>query len=290
MEPVQKMDLRTALLQGQKLLEDSAIAAPRLTAEVLLAHAIGCERSWLYAHSDEELREVWWIHYGRHLHDRLQGKPTQYITGRQEFYGRDFRVTPDVLIPRPETEHVIEAFLAIAGAIERRDGPKAILDVGTGSGAIAVTLALEATLENARRVFASDISGAALKVAAGNASKLGAKVDFVCCDLGSAFRASSFDVVVSNPPYVPESGRGALQREVRDHEPAVALYGGADGFDVYRRLIPEAARLLRPASWLIMELAYNAVEAVSEILRGWRDVQVTADLAGLPRVVTARRP
>jgi len=108
------MDLRTALLQGQKLLEDGSISAPRLTAEVLLAHAIGCERTWLYAHSDEELREVWWIHYGRYLHERLAGKPTQYITGGQEFYGREFRVTRDVLIPRPETEHVIEAALELA--------------------------------------------------------------------------------------------------------------------------------------------------------------------------------
>jgi release factor glutamine methyltransferase len=316
------MDLRTALLQGQKLLEDSAIAAPRLTAEVLLAHAIGCERAWLYAHSDEQLREVWWIHYGRYLHDRLQGRPTQYITGRQEFYGREFRVTPDVLIPRPETEHVIEAFLMVAGEIARRDGPNAILDIGTGSGAIAVTLALEARLEKGSRVFASDISNAALKVAAGNARTLGATVGFVCCDLGAAFPASSFDVVVSNPPYVPEIGAGALQREVREHEPAVALYGGADGFAVYRRLIPEAARLLRPSGWLIMELAYNAVDTVTEILvgnltgttepvagggsiipefsggrsgpvpvlRDWRDVSVTADLAGLPRVITARLP
>src|SRR6266853_6870179 len=108
------MDIRTALLQGQQILEDGRIAAPRLTAEVLLAHAAGRDRAWLYAHSEEELREVWWIHYGRYLHERLQGKPTQYITGHQEFYGREFRVTPDVLIPRPETEHLIETVLAHA--------------------------------------------------------------------------------------------------------------------------------------------------------------------------------
>src|SRR5207248_5453782 len=150
------MDLRTALMQGQKLLEDGSISAPRLTAEVLLAHAIGCERIWLFAHSDEELREVWWIHYGRYLHERLQGKPTQYITGRQEFYGREFRVTPDVLIPRPETEHVIETALALARGAQR------VLDIGTGSGAIAATLALELNAE----AFATDISPAAAVVAA----------------------------------------------------------------------------------------------------------------------------
>src|SRR5216683_8228080 len=139
------MDIRAALLQGQTLLEDAKISAPRLTAEVLLAHVIGCERVWLYAHSDEELSELWWIHYGRYLHERLQGKPTQYITGRQEFFGRDFIVTPDVLIPRPETEHVIEA------ALERSTAASTILDIGAGSGAIAVTLALETKA----RVFAT---------------------------------------------------------------------------------------------------------------------------------------
>src|ERR1035438_3786845 len=129
------VNLHTALLQGKQLLDDAGFSAPRLTAEVLLAHAIGCEKSWLYAHSDEELREVWWIHYGRYLHERMQGKPTQYITGRQEFYGREFFVTPDVLIPRPETEHSIEAALALHATN--------ILDIGTGSGAIGITLSLE---------------------------------------------------------------------------------------------------------------------------------------------------
>src|SRR5690242_2983259 len=102
------MTVQTALQQGTKLLEDGAIPVPRLTAEVLLSHAIGCERVWLYAHGDEELKELWWIHYGRYLHERLEGKPTQYITKKQEFYGRDFRVSPAVLIPRPETEHLVE--------------------------------------------------------------------------------------------------------------------------------------------------------------------------------------
>src|SRR5258706_15685152 len=150
------MTIASALAQGAKLFEDAAISAPRLTAEVLLAHAIGCERIWLFAHSDEDLREVWWIHYGRYLHERLQGKPTQQITGRQEFYGREFRVTPDVLIPRPETEHVVEA------ALEK--GGSSIVDIGTGSGAIAVTLALETRA----RVVATEISAAALNVAREN--------------------------------------------------------------------------------------------------------------------------
>jgi release factor glutamine methyltransferase len=274
------MDVRTALQQGQTLLEESRVAVPRLTAEVLLMHAIGCERSWLYAHSGDELREVWWIHYGRYLHERLKGKPTQYITGHQEFYGREFRVTPDVLIPRPETEHVIEA------ALSRAAGASAILDIGTGSGAIAVTLALETNA----RVFAADISVAALRVASENARALGAKLDLVACDLTGAFRAGAFDMVVSNPPYVPALDQTTIQREVRDYEPPVALYGGDDGLDVYRRLVPEAQRLLKPGGWLMMELGYAVVDAVRAMLADWQDVEIASDLAGLPRVAMARRP
>src|SRR5579884_2704137 len=153
------MTIHAALLQGQKILEEAGIAAPRLTAEVLLAHAVGCDRTWLFAHSDAELIEVWWIHYGRYLHERLNGKPTQYITRRQEFYGREFTVNPDVLIPRPETEHVIEVVLERLGG---RSGT--IIDVGTGSGAIAVTLSLESNAQ----VIATDISEPALRVAAAN--------------------------------------------------------------------------------------------------------------------------
>ncbi|HUA84389.1 MAG TPA: peptide chain release factor N(5)-glutamine methyltransferase [Bryobacteraceae bacterium] len=270
------MDIRSALLQGQKLLEDESISAPRLTAEVLLAHAIGRDRAWLYAHSDEELRELWWIHYGRYLHQRLNGSPTQYITGRQEFYGREFRVTPEVLIPRPETEHVVEAALAHAQG-------KAV-DIGAGSGAIAVTLALE----TGARVVATDISEPALRVARKNAERLGANIDLICCDLASALASASFDLAVSNPPYVPESE--SLPREVREHEPALALYAGPQGLDIYRRLIPEAERLLKPGGWLVLELGYALREAVTQMLGRWRSVQVIDDLAGIPRALAACRP
>src|SRR5579871_4383270 len=135
------MTLQQALVQGTKLLEEGSIAAPRLTAEVLLSHAIHADRPFLFAHSEQELREVEWIHYGRYLHERMEGKPTQYITRRQEFYGREFRVSPDVLIPRPETEHVVEAALRVGRRARR------VLDVGTGSGALAVTLQLETGAE-----------------------------------------------------------------------------------------------------------------------------------------------
>src|SRR5665213_1331238 len=236
------MNVRTALLQGQQLLEQANVGEPRLTAEVLLMRATAHDRAWLYAHGNDELIEVWWIHYGRYLHQRIKGEPTQYITGRQEFYGRDFRVTRDVLIPRPETEHLVEAALSRGG--------NSILDIGTGSGAIAITVALETKAS----VTASDVSAAALRVARQNAKALGARVDFVACDLGAAFAEGSFDLVLSNPPYIAGRDHSALQPEVRDHEPALALFGGEDGLAIYRRLVPQATRLLRPGGWLMMEL------------------------------------
>jgi release factor glutamine methyltransferase len=273
------MTIQTALVQGTKLLADGATPASRLTAEVLLAHALGRERAYLYAHPEQELSEVAWIHFGRYLHERLQGKPTQYLTGRQEFYGREFRVTPDVLIPRPETEHLVAACLA-----RIRPGD-VVVDAGTGSGAIAITLALETSA----RIWATDISLRALDVAAGNARRLSACVSLVACDLASAFADHSIDVLASNPPYVPRTDQPALQREVRDWEPHLALFAGPTGLEIYERLIPEARRALGPGGWLLVELGYNSVVPVRGMLGpGWSEISVTEDLAGLPRVLTAR--
>ena len=269
-----------ALVQGTQLLEDGEVPAARLTAEVLLAHAIGCDRVWLYAHSTDELTELWWIHYGRYLHERLQGKPTQYITRKQEFYGREFAVSPDVLIPRPETEHIVERALAhFAGG--------RVVDVGTGSGAIAVTLALE--LPEAV-VAATELSPAAARMARRNAERLGARVSVVCCDLLSAVAESSVPMVVSNPPYVPRTDLHVLQREVVEYEPHMALFGGTDGFEIYTRLIEDAWRVLQPGGWLIMETAYNGHDRLHEMLSPrWNDVATHCDLAGLPRVIEARK-
>src|SRR4051812_41138250 len=269
------MTVQTALLQGARLLEEGGIAVPRLTAEVLLAHALKRDRVYLFTHPEHELAEVEWIHYGRYLHERLLGKPTQYITKRQEFYGREFRVTPDVLIPRPETEHVVE--------VAKTKGAHRVLDVGTGSGAIAVTL----QLETGARVWATDVSPAAVVVAAANAARLGAAVEMVVCDLMSAIAPGSIDLVVSNPPYVPFSSRDGLQREVRDYEPHVALFGGPAGLDIYERIVADAPRVLRPGGWLVMELGFGTHEVVAAMLAAWRSVEIVPDLAGIPRVIAA---
>jgi release factor glutamine methyltransferase len=273
------MTVGTALLQGTHLLEDAAIAVPRLTAEVLLAHAMRRERVYFYAHPEQELNDIEWLHYGRYLHERLKGKPTQYITGRQEFYGREFHVNSDVLIPRPETEHVVETALSVA-----RDAGR-ILDVGTGSGALAVTL----QIETGAAVWGTDISHAALTVAAENSSRLGARVEFVACDLMAAIAPGNMDLIVANPPYVPLVHKEGLQREVRDWEPHVALFGGERGFEIYDRVVADAQRVLRPGGWLVMELGFGMHEHVAALVRDWAGGRIEPDLAGIPRVIAARR-
>ena len=270
------MTLRTALAQGAKLLNDAGIDSPRLTAEVLLAHALRQERIYLVAHSEDELTEVGWIHYGRYLHERMKGKPTQYITRRQEFYGRDFYVAPGVLIPRPETELLVEKVLGVLRAGDR------VLDVGVGSGCVGVTLAREAAV----RVFGVDISPEALAIARRNAAGL---VGFVLGDLCSAFGDESFDVVVSNPPYVPEGDRAGLAVEVREWEPAGALFAGVEGLDIYRRLIPEARRVLKPGGVLAFEFGFGQAAAIGVLMAGWDGVEIFEDLAGIPRVAMGRR-
>lgn len=270
------LTVRQALQQGTELLEKSGIAAPRLTAEVLLSHAARQPRQWLYAHATDPLQELWWIHYGRYLHERLNGKPTQYITGIQEFYGRDFQVAPAVLIPRPETELLIEAVL------EKTKGGR-IADIGTGSGAIAVTLALEAS-ECA--VVATDISAAALVIARANAARHEANnIAFLQSDLLSAFAPHSLDAVVSNPPYIPKVQAATLQREVVEHEPHLALFSEEDGMQHYRRLVEQSKVVLKPGGWLILELAFDAVPKLEPLLP---NAEIRNDLAGHPRVAIAQ--
>jgi release factor glutamine methyltransferase len=277
------LTVHAALLQGTEILEKAAIPVPRLTAEVLLCHAMHCDRAYLYAHSGDELSRLGWIHYGRYLDERLRGKPTQYITHKQEFHGRDFYVNPDVLIPRPETEHLVEAALRWLRA--RADAQT--LDVGTGSGAVAISVALESR----RRVFASDISLPALVVAQRNRQKHNAAVEFFAADLLDAVAPDSIDLLISNPPYVPAADASNMQSEVREWEPNIALFAGETGFEIYRRLIPAARTVVKPGGRLLMELGYRSLDAVREMLAAdWIDIEVISDLAGLPRVIGATRP
>lgn len=270
------MTIRTALAQGTELLAQGRVVEPRLTAEVLLAHAMRCQRSYFYAHPEQELREVEWLHYGRYLHERIQGKPAQYITKKQEFYGREFRVTPDVLIPRPETELLVERVLQRARGLT--------IDVGTGSGAIGVTLALE----TGAVVVATDLSGEALTVARANAATLRAPIQFIEADLLKPFADGAADLIVSNPPYV--SLDASLEREVRDHEPHLALFAGHSGLEIYRRLIPEALRVLKPGGTLALELGFGLADQVTALAANWRDIRIFPDLAGIPRVLVCEKP
>ena len=274
------MTLHTALLQGTEILEKASISVPRLTAEVLLCHALHCDRAYLYAHGTDELPEVGWIHYGRYLNERLKGKPTQYITHKQEFFGREFYVNESVLIPRPETEHLVEAAVAYL----KGRGRYRVIDVGTGSGAIAVSVALETGMT----VLASDISWPAIKVAERNRARYDSRVQFFVADLLAAVAAGSIDLLLSNPPYVPGADAANMQTEVREWEPHLALFAGGSGLEIYERLIAQASVALRPGGRIMTELGYQSLDGVRDIMRnGWRDFQLIHDLAGFPRVLTA---
>lgn len=274
------LTIQAAILQGAELLERAAISVPRLTAEILLCHATHCERVYLYSHGEETLTELEWIHYGRYLNERLKGKPTQYITHRQEFFGRDFFVDENVLIPRPETEHLVEAALAYL-----RERPALrVLDVGTGSGAIAISV----SLETKQPVLASDISLPALAVAERNRKTYDAAVPFVAADLLSSMSPASIDLLISNPPYVPGADAANMQREVRDWEPGIALFAGDSGLEIYRRLIQGAENAVKPDGRLLVELGFRSLEPLREMLAAqWKDIAVSSDLAGLPRVLGA---
>ncbi len=277
------LTIQAAVQQGTQILENASVALPRLTAEVLLCYALKQDRAYLYAHGTDELKELHWIHYGRYLNERLKGRPTQYITHNQEFFGRDFYVNENVLIPRPETEHLVEAALEYL-----TNGPgMTILDVGTGSGAIAITLALESK----RSVLACDISLPALAVAERNRETHGAAVHFFAADLLESVAPASLDLLVSNPPYVPGADAANMQAEVRDWEPHLALFAGDSGLEIYYRLIAAAFVALKPGGRLFMELGYRSLNGVREILAPqWTDIAVSSDLAGWPRVIAATLP
>ena len=308
------MTLRDALLEA-------SASISRRDAETLLTHVLRRDRAWLLAQMDDELPHGELEKFRKLAERRAAQEPLQHLTGAQEFFGIELRVTSDVLIPRPETEHLVEAVLDWARS--QTDPHLNIADVGTGSGAIAIALA--SVLEHAS-VTAIDISTEALEVASDNAARLGLRerIRFLQGDLltpllagravadplfmadplndliagsdpfdpmhGAAFaEGPAFDIVVSNPPYVALDDAATLAPEVRDHEPALALYAGSDGLAIYRRLIPQAAQLLRPGGLLAMEIGFGQREEVTNLLAGWGSVRFIDDYAGIPRVALAIR-
>jgi release factor glutamine methyltransferase len=292
------MDVRTALKEGIARLAWAQVPSRTLAAELLLMHALERDRTWIYSHPEQMVPQAAAEAYFALVARRAAGEPTQYLIGKQEFWGLDFEVTPAVLIPRPETEHVIEVLLERLGspdstrATDKRPNLR-IADVGTGSGCLAIALARE--LSHAE-IFATDISSAALIVARRNAARHGVndRVHFLECDLLGAWAGSqpTFDAIVSNPPYVGRGEADELAREVRDHEPDAALFGGSTGVEIYARLVEQAGWQLRSGGILVLELGYHSLEHVSAIFEtrvGWRNVAITPDLAGIARVLAAER-
>ena len=262
-----------------------------MNAELLLMFTLGCDRAYLYAHPERELNAEEENRYDAALADRARGVPAQYITGHQEFWGMDLIVTPAVLIPRPETEHVIEAVIELSNVKSisaPHEIPLRIADVGTGSGSIALALAKEFPRAE---IFASDNSPAALEIARANAARhqLETRILFAEADLLTGLENSSFDFVISNPPYVGESETDSVQLEVRKFEPRSAVFAGHTGVEVIERLIPQAFAALKPGGWLVMEISGTISEEVKRLLAGWKEIRVVNDLQGIPRVIAARR-
>ncbi len=277
------MTIRDGLRSAAERLELHHVSNARLTAELLLAHTLSVEREYLYAHDERALTEQEAQTLEDRLYDRICGVPLQYIVGRQEFYGRFFHVNRAVLIPRPETEYIIEAVLERARPLPTR--PLSFLDVGTGSGCIAVTLALEVP---GAEVYAADISLEAMHVASENADRLGAEVRFVCMDVVDAI-SGSFDFIVSNPPYVRRDQMTSLQREVREHEPHVALFSPEDELAIYRRLVQGGEQMLHRNGHLLMEVGIGMDERVLALFGPkWEKLPTKTDLQGIPRTVIAK--
>lgn len=304
------MQLKQAVISAVDRLESADVGSPRMNAELLLMFVLGVNRAYLYAHPERELNVEEETRYDEVLAQRATGMPSQYITGHQEFWGLDFVVSPAVLIPRPETEHLVETVLELAREVPR---PK-IVDVGTGSGCIALALAHEM---KGADVYAVDISAEALEIAHANAVclQLDQRVSFARCNVlmpiteqsssvipGAAQRGRGtpmeagtvfcdFDFVVSNPPYVGFNEADKVQKSVRDFEPRAAVFAGELGLDVIGPLVQQAHRALKAGGWLAVEIGYSMRDAVLELLSltMWEDIRVVPDLQGIPRVVAARK-
>jgi len=325
--------VRTALREAFAQLRAAGVSSHTLAAELLLMHALGRDRTWLYAHPEEVIPDSAAHLFASLLARRAAGEPTQHLTGKQEFWSLEFEVTPDVLIPRPETEHLIEVALGRLALREHRAGRKQTLtgeglqiaEIGTGSGCIAIALAKD--LPGAT-IYATDISSAALAVAQRNATRnsVSDRIHFLECNLLDGFidrtaapaglsvvgaqhaapllgndpphespvtshQSLLLDLIASNPPYIGRRESATLMREVRDHEPEIALYGGEEGYEFYAALVAQAAAHLKPSGMLVVELGHNSLPAVRPLLVAptWTNVGVSNDLAGIPRVLAAER-
>ena len=284
------LTIADALREASEALRASGVAEARREAASLLSHLMSRDRTFLITHADETLTREQLGSYLSLVERRAAGEPLQYIKGTQEFYGLDFEVNPDVLIPRPETELLVETALELL-----RDTPSPLVcDVGTGSGCIAVSLVH--TRADARAV-ALDLSPAALRVAARNAARwrVAERIKFLVSDCFDALASGGhggarFDLVASNPPYVAEDDLEELQREVREHEPRAALTPGGDGLSVIRRLVAEAPRHLKPGGYFVMEIGFGQHESVAEIIspRVWTLLDIRRDLQGIPRTLALR--
>jgi release factor glutamine methyltransferase len=289
--------LRDALTAAIARLTAADVPSPRLNAETLLMFTLNCDRAYFFAHPEHELSQGEQKRYDEALAQRSKGIPAQYITGHQEFWGMDFLVSPAVLIPRPETEHVIETVLPLAKPMQ---APK-IVDVGTGSGCIALALAKE--LPGAE-IHATDISPDALEIAEANAARLrldyrssldrdpaaACRLFFHDSDLLNGADPGTFDFVVSNPPYVGVAESDQVQLEVRKFEPRNAVFAGPTGLEVIAKLVPAARQALRPGGWLVMEISGTIADGVRDLLSDWQNVSITNDLQSIPRVAFARKP
>jgi len=302
------MDVRTTLQRATAELQTAGVSSHGLAAELLLQHALGRDRAWIYGHPEAEMEPEAAEHFRKLVARRAAGTPTQYLTGKQEFWGIEFHVGPGVLIPRPETEHVVEVALErlkprrapvksdLTLRRERVGRSLRIVDVGTGSGCLAVALAREVPQA---RVWATEISRAALAIAWHNVVRydLEARIEFMEGSLLTPFllggpgeNAVPFDLVVSNPPYVPRSELGALPREIREHEPEEALVPGETGLEVFRPLIRQAEKVLAPGGALVLEVGAGQAGEVRPLFgEAWTQISVAEDLAGIPRVVSAER-
>ena len=278
------MSIAEVLREATQILQNAGVPEARREAGSLLSFVIGKDRTFLISHAEDELDDSQVDQFRNAVERRAAGEPLQYITGVQDFFGREFRVTPDVLIPRPETELLVEA------ALEVNKTAKSICDIGTGSGCIALTLLCE--LNDARAV-AVDKSSAALEIAQFNAQKLSVaeRVQFVISDCFDSLDPQEFDLIVSNPPYVSADVLAGLQREVRDHEPLIALSPGPDGLSIIRRLVEEAPAFLTPEGHLIMEIGFDQAEAVQQLIDAnvWELREIRPDLQSIPRIVVLRK-